>query len=56
MRERSIMIKDIFFVLMVLTVGIYAHSNKNEIISFIDVNEEEYTLEGFLVAIDELSP
>ena len=56
MRERAIMIKDIFFVLMVLTVGIYAHSNKHEIISFIDVNEKEYTVEGFLVTTDELSP
>lgn len=56
MRERSTMIKDIFFVLMVLTVGIYAHSNKDEIISFINVGEKEYTVEGFLVVTDELSP
>jgi hypothetical protein len=42
------MIKDIFFVLMVLTVAIYAHSNKYVIISFIDVNEEEHTIERSL--------
>ena len=50
------MIKDIFFILMVLTVAIYAHSNKNEIISFIDVNEEEYTAEVSLIVTYELSP
>jgi hypothetical protein len=53
MRERSSMIKDIFFVLMVLSVGIYAHSNKHEIISFIDLNEEEYTADGSLVVMDD---
>lgn len=47
------MVKDIFFVLMVLSVGIYAHSNKHEIISFFDVNEEEYTAGGSLVVLDD---
>ena len=47
------MIKDIFFVLMVLSVGIYAHSNKHEIISFIDLNEEDYSIEGFFVVADD---
>lgn len=53
MRERSSMVKDIFFVLMVLSVGIYAHSNRHEIISFIDLNEEEYTAEGSFVVMDD---
>ena len=35
------MIKDMFFIFIVLSVTIYAHSNRDEIISFIEVYEEE---------------
>lgn len=35
------MIRDILFVLMVFSITVYAHTNKNEIISFIEVQEEE---------------
>lgn len=35
------MIKDILFVVMVLSVSIYAHSNRSKIIDFIEVQEEE---------------
>ena len=35
------MIKDMFFILVVLSVSIYAHSNRDEIISFIEVCKEE---------------
>ena len=35
------MIRDVLFVLMVLSVTVYAHSKKNSIISFIEVSEEE---------------
>jgi len=34
------MIKDILFVFMVLTMTVYAHTNKNKIINFIEFNEE----------------
>ena len=35
------MIKDIVFVLMVLCVSIFAHTNRLEIINFIEVYEQE---------------
>ena len=35
------MIKDIVFVLMVLSITVYAHSNKNEIMTFMEIHEEE---------------
>jgi len=35
------MFRDIFFVLMVLSVSVYAHANKNKIINFIEVSNEE---------------
>lgn len=35
------MIKDILFVLMVFSITVYAHSNKSEIIHFMEVLEEE---------------
>ena len=35
------MIRDILFVLMVFSITVYAHSNKNEIINFMEVYEEE---------------
>jgi len=35
------MIRDVLFVLMVLSVTVYAHSYKSTIIDFIEVNEEE---------------
>lgn len=35
------MMRDIFFVLMVLSVSVYAHANKDMIINFIEVLEEE---------------
>ncbi|MFC2073863.1 hypothetical protein ACFLR3_01285 [Campylobacterota bacterium] len=35
------MIKDIFFIFFVLSVSIYAHSNRDDIINFIEVYEEE---------------
>jgi hypothetical protein len=38
-------IKDIFFIFIVLSVSIYAHSNRDEIISFIEVYEEEASSE-----------
>jgi len=35
------MIRDIFFVFVVLSVASYAHTKKKEIISFIEVYEEK---------------
>ena len=35
------MFRDIFFVLMVLSVSVYAHANKNKIINFIEVSDEK---------------
>jgi len=35
------MIRDLLFVLMVLSISAYAHSNKNEIINFMELQEEE---------------
>ncbi len=35
------MIKDILFVIMVLSITSYAHTYKNKIIGFIEVCEEE---------------
>lgn len=35
------MFRDIFFVLVVLSITMYAHNNKNDIVSFIEVSEEE---------------
>jgi len=46
------MIKDIVFVLMVFSITIYAHSNKSEIINFMEVCEEE---EEVLIETDETS-
>lgn len=34
------MIKDIVFIFMVLSMTVYAHTNKNKIISFMEFNEE----------------
>jgi len=46
------MIRDILFVLMVLSITAYAHSNKHEIINFMEVYEEE---EEDIFLGDELS-
>ena len=35
------MLRDILFVLMVFSITVYAHSNKSEIINFMEVYEEE---------------
>jgi len=35
------MIRDILFVLMVFSITVYAHTNKNEIINFMEIHEEE---------------
>jgi len=35
------MMRDLFFVLIVLSISVYAHTNKEMIISFIEVLEEE---------------
>jgi hypothetical protein len=34
------MTKDIIFIFMVLSITVYAHSNKDKIIHFIEFNEE----------------
>jgi len=34
------MIKDILFVLMVFSITVYAHSNKTEIINFMEIQDE----------------
>lgn len=45
------MLRDIFFVVMVLSISIYVHSNKNEIINFIEVYEEEEEYSQYFLAV-----
>lgn len=47
------MLRDIFFVVMVLSISIYVHSNKNEIINFIEVYEEEEYSQYFLAVLND---
>lgn len=35
------MIKDIVFILMVLSMTVYAHTNKSEIMSFLETHESQ---------------